>query len=99
MSNSSPSRSQFWITTAAVVGGLLTFAIILVVAYLPQKPAPLTEGQRTPAERAALLTELRGKEKTESSTYGWVDQSKGVVRLPIARAVELTIADINAKKK
>jgi hypothetical protein len=30
-------------------------------------------------------------------SYGWVDQSAGLVRLPIDRAVELTIRDLNSK--
>ncbi|WP_404420906.1 hypothetical protein [Nibricoccus sp. IMCC34717] len=101
MSDTTPSassRSSFWITLLAVIGGFAIFLLILVVAYLPQKPGPLPEGQRTPAERAALLAELRGKEKTAATNYGWVDQSAGVVRLPIDRAVELTLVDINAKR-
>ena len=51
----------------------------------------------TPAERKALLTEQRAKEQAAATTYGWVDQPKGVVRLPIDRAIELTVRDL-AKK-
>ncbi|MDX2186831.1 MAG: hypothetical protein SFV32_07865 [Opitutaceae bacterium] len=98
MSDSASSRSNFWVTLLAVLGGFSIFLLILIVAYLPQKPGPLPEGARTPTQRAELLTELRGKEKTAATTYGWVDQGAGVVRLPIDRAVELTLADINSKK-
>lgn len=55
------------------------------------------EGILTPAERATLLAETRTKEQAAATTYGWVDQPKGVVRLPIDRAMELTIRD-HAKK-
>lgn len=55
------------------------------------------EGVLTPAERKALLTEARAKEQAAATTYGWVDQSKGVVRLPVDRAIELTARDL-AKK-
>lgn len=55
------------------------------------------EGVLTPAERKALLNEQRAKEQAAATTYGWVDQSKGVVRLPIDRAIELTVRDL-AKK-
>ncbi len=55
------------------------------------------EGVLTPAERKTLLTEQRAKEQAAATSYGWVDQPKGVVRLPIDRAIELTVRDL-AKK-
>lgn len=55
------------------------------------------EGVLTAAERKALLNEQRTKDQAAATSYGWVDQSKGVVRLPIDRAIELTVRDL-AKK-
>jgi len=55
------------------------------------------EGVRTPEDRAKLLKEHRDKEAVESSSYAWIDQKAGVVRLPIDRAIELTVRD-HAKK-
>jgi len=72
--------------------------LILVVAYLPNKPAPLPEGTKTPEERATILRELRAKETAAATTYGWVDQPKGVVRIPIERAMQLTVEDLKTKK-
>ena len=97
MSDAAPSSKNPWVTIAVIIGGFAIFALILVVAYLPQKPAPLPEGARTPEERAILITELRAKEKTATTTYAWIDQPAGVVRLPIDRAVELTIQEARAK--
>ncbi len=98
MSDTTTSPKNFWVTLAAVIGGFAIFLLILFIAYLPQAPAPLPEGSKTPAERAALLAETRAKEKSLTTTYGWVDQANGVVRLPVDRAVELTIQELNAKK-
>ncbi len=98
MSESSSPKSGLWVTIAAAIGGFAIFALILVVAYLPQKPAPLPEGSLTPEERVARLTELRAKEASAKNSYAWIDQANGVVRLPLDRAVELTIVEINAKK-
>lgn len=94
----SPAPKNFWVTLGAIIGGFAIFLLILFIAYLPQKPAPLPEGSKTPAERAVILSELRAKEKSAATTYGWVDQPAGVVRLPTERAVELTIKELNAKK-
>lgn len=96
---SSPSETtgSFSATLLAAIGGLSIFLVILFVAYLPNKADPAGDGVKTPAERKALLAELRGKEQTAATTYGWVDKDKGVVRLPLERAIELTIQE--QKKK
>lgn len=47
---------------------------------------PLPRLQTTPA------TDLRGFQESESlvlTTYGWVDKEKGVVRIPVSRAIDL----------
>lgn len=98
MSDTKTSPKNFWVTLAAVIGGFAIFLLILFIAYLPQAPAPLPEGSLTPEARAERLAELRAKEKSLTTTYGWVDKDKGVVRLPVDRAVELTIQELNAKK-
>jgi hypothetical protein len=38
------------------------------------------------------LMALRAREDAELNTYGWVDRSNGVVRIPIARAMDLIVA-------
>jgi hypothetical protein len=98
MSDAAP-KSGFFVTAAAVLGGFLVFVLILAIAYLPNKPAPVTPGTKTPEERAAILRELVAKEVAAATTYGWVDQGKGIVRIPIDRAVQLTIDDLNQQSK
>ena len=73
----------------------VALAALLVVAGLVwamkhyTTPPDLT-AQRA-AERAKNLVDLRGAEKAAAENYGWVDASKGVVQLPIERAMELTV--------
>ncbi len=45
--------------------------------------------QRVLQPVAEDLRALRAREDTELNSYGYVDRSKGTVRLPIARAMEL----------
>ncbi len=87
-----------WVTYAAILGGFALFLLIVLVAYLPQRPAPIAQGTLTPEERVERLTQLRAKEKKQATSYAWIDQSKGVVQLPLDRAVELTIQELQAKK-
>lgn len=97
-SSKTPSTSGALTTVAAAIGGFAIFALIVVIAYLPKTPEPLADGVRTPVQRKAALAELRAKEKAASTTYGWVDQANGVVRIPIAEAITITIQELNAKK-
>lgn len=96
--SSSSSNGSFTATVIAAIGGLAIFLLILLVAYMPNKAEPAGDGVKTPAERKAALAELRGKEQTAASTYGWVDQPAGVVRLPLDRAIELTIQQYGKKE-
>jgi hypothetical protein len=86
---------------AAVVQGV--FVVVYVVSRRPVHQIPATVGAApedawkfSSEGRAARLSELRAKESSAATSYGWVDQAAGVVRLPIDRAVELTIRDLNA---
>lgn len=90
--------SGFGATVIAAIGGFAIFLLILAVAYGPNKVAPAGDGVKTPAQRKSILAEMHGKEHTSATTYGWVDKDKGVVRIPVDRAVELFIQEQNAKK-
>ena len=98
MSDAVPSKPSFGLTFVAAIGGFLIFAVILLVVYLPKQPAPLGDGIKTPEQRKTALAELRANEAKVSTGYAWVDQSKGVVQLPLDRAIELTLRDIEAKQ-
>ena len=106
-SYSSTSSGKTTPVSALVVAAVLG---IFVVMYLisRQGPSPITGAEGAPEEerwrytsegRAARLAELRAKEITAATTDGWVDDKAGTVRLPIERAVELTIRDLNASKR
>lgn len=93
---------------AAIFGCFALFLFIIYLAHLPQREmaaqadlaqVPADEKwQYSPEGRADHLAVLRAHEKTEQTTYGWIDQKAGVVRLPIDRAMELTVRDLQAKK-
>jgi hypothetical protein len=102
MSDSSSSFSfphRTPVFTAIIV--LVSFALFAWLANKIYRPHAFTvdkvEGVKTPAERKALLAEHRAKEQAESTTYGWIDQKAGIVRIPIDRAMELVVRE-HAKK-
>jgi hypothetical protein len=101
------SRNSFALTTGVVLVCFLVFAGIVGLAYLKNRDTtlvadltkvdPADQWKYTVDGRATRLAEIRGKEQTVSTTYGWVDQSAGVVRLPIDRAMELVVAEQGRK--
>jgi len=70
-----------------VVACLLFVALVVVVKLAVHVPA-------IDADRAALrskaLADIRAAEAAALNTAGWVDQDRGIVRLPIAAALELS---------
>ncbi len=54
------------------------------------------------AARAELriknLAELRAENATKLESYAWVDRAKGTVQIPIAEAMNLVLADLNASE-
>jgi hypothetical protein len=79
---------------AYVIGILGSLLIVAALVWAMQRYAqPLPLGQDRAAVRKKALAELRAAEASELTTYGWVDQPKGVVRLPIAEAMQLALRD------
>ncbi|TAK90319.1 MAG: hypothetical protein EPO07_20445 [Verrucomicrobia bacterium] len=72
----------------AVAGALMIFAALVWTTKKYTTPAPL--GAARAAERSKALADLRAANAEALENVGWVDQSKGVVRLPIAEAMRLT---------
>ena len=92
-----PHRTPVF-TTIVVLACFALFGWFARRYYMPHARAvDKVEGVRTPEDRKALLVEHRAKEQAEATTYGWVDQKAGVVRLPIDRAIDLTVQEYSKK--
>lgn len=85
------------LTVLAVIGCFAIFLLILFIAYLPNRPEDIPHGSFSPEERKIKLNELRANEQKLATSYGWVDQSKGVVQIPIEEAMRLTVQDLQKK--
>ena len=100
-----PHRAPVF-TAAVVVLAAVCCGWLINRAYRPApafdqrgtaNPADFEESARwkyTVEGRAQALAEVRQREQAEAASYGWIDQSKGVVRLPLDRAIELTARDL-----
>jgi hypothetical protein len=85
--NGNRDRSS-WLTVFAVVCACLIFAALVWLMKQYTQPAPAVDQARK-AERAKARAELTAAETEALNNVGWVDQTKGLVRLPIAEALKI----------
>jgi uncharacterized protein (DUF58 family) len=85
---------------SAWFGIVLLFALfgVIVLAIIGPTPRRSDYEETRAKKRVENLKTLREQADKALTTYGWVDKNKGVARIPIERAMELTIADL-AKQK
>ena len=83
-----------WIGVVLLFG---FFGLLVWSSLAPAREATPTK-QNAPNARAEKLKTLREEANKALTTYGWVDKAKGVARIPIDRAMKLTLADLVAKK-
>jgi hypothetical protein len=81
-------------------GIVLLFALFGVIVLAVIGPAPRgSDYEQTRAKkRAELLKTSREEAEKALTTYGWIDKNKGVTRIPIERAMELTVAELARQK-
>lgn len=92
-----PQRTPVF-TTVLVLLCFAVFGWLAYRIYVPRAyPVVTIEGVKTPAERKQALVELRQAEQIAATSYAWADQSAGIVRLPIDRAMSLVVKE-HAKK-
>jgi hypothetical protein len=81
-------------------GVVLLFALfgVIVLAVIGPSPRGDDYEQKRAKARAEKLKTAHEEDAKALTTYGWIDKNKGAVRIPIERAMGLTLADL-AKKK
>jgi hypothetical protein len=85
---------------SAWLGVVILFALFGVIVFAVIGPAPRGDSyeQMRAQKRTEKLKTLREGDAKQLTTYSWIDKTKGVVGLPIDRAMTLTITELAAKK-
>jgi hypothetical protein len=92
--NHSPKFSPSLVTTILVM--LLVFAgLAWFLTY--QRESVVTSDHERREQRLKNLADLAVENQKTLASYHWVDKEKGIVGVPIDRAMELEIADLSAK--
>ena len=80
--------------TARVIGIFGTFLIVALLVLAMRhytQPAPVSANRVE--ERYKFLQEQRAADARALNEYDWQDKDKGIVRLPVRRAIELTLQE------
>ncbi len=83
----STSKSSLGVYFVGIAGALL-IVLILIAAMNSRNRAPAISAARS-AERLKARQELDAAAAALLNDYSWVDQGKGIVRIPIATAMEM----------
>ena len=82
-----------------VAAGLIFLLLFVLAVKLLTGLAPLPdEDAARAAERAKAYADLQAENAKKLETYAWADKAKGAVQIPIKRAMELAIAELNSKQ-
>ena len=87
-------------TFSTWVGVVLLFAFFGLLALVVFRASPRgnTYEEKRAKARSEKLDAAQKQMLTALTTYGWVDKTKGVVRIPINEAMQLTVAELADKK-
>jgi hypothetical protein len=82
------------------VGIVLLFALFGVIVLAVIGPAPRGSDYEETRAKKRMENLKTSREETAKAltTYGWIDKNKGIARVPIERAMELTVAELAQKK-
>ena len=75
------------------LSGVLLIVILLAIAVKYTVTEPTVAGGLTDQQRFDLLAKSRAEDERLTTTYGWMDKSKGIVRLPIEVAMQKLIEE------
>jgi hypothetical protein len=90
------SRAPFS-TWLGIVFLFILFGLI-VLAIIGPSPRTSDYEETRAKKRMERLKTLHEETQKELTTYAWVDKNKGVARIPIDRAMDLTVTDLAQKK-
>jgi hypothetical protein len=97
---SPPTPARPPISFGAWLGVVLLFLFfgIFVFVLVAATPHGNNYEQKRAEAREKKLNDARDAATRELNSYAWVDKGKGVARIPIDRAMQLTLRDLASKK-
>jgi len=93
-----PERAPIFFGAWLGIVLLFLFFGIFVLVLVAIAPHGNTYEAKRAEAREKKLNDARNAAAQELKSYAWVDKGKGIARIPIDRAMELTLRDLASKK-
>lgn len=93
-----PTRDDVNTQAIAMVGlisALLFFAAIILLEVMFYRMEAQQRYDKDVSQPFVELTTLVDRQRAKLADYRWVDEKKGMVAIPIDRAMELVVADLS----
>ena len=87
-----PSDSKALFSALGWLGVIFTFALIVAITYL-RNPSDDLDALYV-QERLQIKAQVQADQTKNATTYQWINQGEGQVRLPIERGKELLLAEL-----
>lgn len=71
--------------SVAALFGVLSWMVI-------NRPAPLKVDEERSRVRRQYFEEMQSSNRIALTTYGWIDSRRGIVRLPLDKAMEMSVS-------
>ncbi len=91
-----PSDRKVLFSALGWIGVIFIFVLILAVAYLPNRAVDAEEINA--GERLQLREEVEAEQDRLVAGYEWINRDEGEVRLPVERAMRLTVEELRSEK-
>jgi hypothetical protein len=85
---------RWFFSAAGVLGSIVIIMVVLAVAYNVSRPTETVDADIV-AQRRKVLADVQAAQADLYNNYSWVDQKKGVVRIPVAEAVKIEAAKLD----
>jgi cytochrome c len=95
MSETNRKTSPAFLSTFTVLIMLLTFAVLVALVVQCRHSIPTVEDTKR-EQRLKTLSDLNAENGKILTQHRWIDKDKGVVGIPIIRAMDLVLADLLA---
>lgn len=91
-----PSDRRVLYSAIAWVGVILMFVFIVLITYAPNRSTSLDAANVT--TRLQIRKQVDDAQKIKATTYQWINQAEGQVRLPLEQARNLLIKELQDAK-
>ena len=79
------------IALIGIVGAVITYAIGVCLTVMYYRMKDKLEAEKGTGSKQAAAIQIRADQRKELESWGWIDREKGIVRMPIDRAMQLLV--------